>query len=557
MSAIQYLEPVRAKDGDGVIARGVLYVENLNVVLPIYADPESTIPLDNPLIADSAGWFPPIYTPESIDEVLEDVALTLIDPLGDIVYEDATPVAARPFTLGDTIPLDNNGDVMQGATRSMYYAGTTQLAPIYEDSSLTGQLANPQTADDDGEFPETWLDDVHAHRCVLRTGKGVQLYDIDNLYLAPHIVLTAPVLSGALNGDEDAIDLSWTEATSNLSEIIGYRLYNAATDALIVDQAGRTYEFSPVSLGNTYSFYVVGYDDRGNVTAHSNTVLIDTDTPETIVDIYTSSSTWTKRPGLVSVDVVVMGAGGGGGSGNNMSAGSYRAGGTGGGGGGRSAGTILAGALASTVAVTVGAGGAGGIGVAYGDPTPSEGRKGTAGGDSSFGTHVTAGGGGRGGGGNNYLPPDSVGGSGNVGNGGTGGLWAPEDSPAVQPSPSNYGGGGGGGGGNREADGTQPPAAGGNGAALGENNAGGTIGAGGGDPGGPGTSSATYQGGGGGAGGRAELFGAAADGGIGGAGGLRGGGGGGGGPTTYKTGAVSGPGGAGAGGVVIVTNYFS
>lgn len=90
---------------------------------------------------------------------------------------------------------------------------------------------------------------------------------------------TSPFLEGELNGTEDAIDMVWTASLSP-SGIAGYRLYDAATDILIVDQVGLTYEFSPVSAGNVYSFYVIAYDVNDLQSAPSNVVTINVEADE-------------------------------------------------------------------------------------------------------------------------------------------------------------------------------------------------------------------------------------------------------------------------------------
>lgn len=96
-----------------------------------------------------------------------------------------------------------------------------------------------------------------------------------------------------------------------------------------------------------------------------------------------SPATWTKPAGLKYVVVEVQaGGGGGGGADSDSSSGYYEAGG-GGGGGGYSKKTITAATLGSTETVTIGAGGAGG----------TTGTTGGTGETSSFGSHSIATGG--------------------------------------------------------------------------------------------------------------------------------------------------------------------
>ena len=116
---------------------------------------------------------------------------------------------------------------------------------------------------------------------------------------------------------------------------------------------------------------------------------------EDMVQIFTSSGTWTKPAGLVAVKVTVVGGGAGGG-GVAATGVSESAEGGGGGYGTIAVAWIPASDLGATETVTVGPAGAGGT---------AGNNNGSAGGGSTFtrttGTNVTAGGGGGGAGGSN------------------------------------------------------------------------------------------------------------------------------------------------------------
>jgi hypothetical protein len=166
--------------------------------------------------------------------------------------------------------------------------------------------------------------------------------------------------------------------------------------------------------------------------------------------VYTGSTTWTKPPGLTSVDVYVLGGGGGGGSGRRGYTGPSLGGG-GGGGGGYSVASFTAAELGATEAITVGAGGAGGAASTTATNFVEDGHTGSTGGTSSFGSHISAAGGVGGTGGNNSAILAAAGGVGNVANGGAGGLYGQTaGSNSVLPTSSTKGGGGGGGGGSRD-----------------------------------------------------------------------------------------------------------
>lgn len=103
-----------------------------------------------------------------------------------------------------------------------------------------------------------------------------------------------------------------------------------------------------------------------------------------VVNVYDSSTTWSKPSGLKYVMVEVVGGGGGsGGLDSDATSETYSGGG---GGGGYSKKLIAEADLAATVAVTVGAGGTAG----QGGSSPTDGG---TGGTSSFGTHLQATGG--------------------------------------------------------------------------------------------------------------------------------------------------------------------
>lgn len=272
-----------------------------------------------------------------------------------------------------------------------------------------------------------------------------------------------------------------------------------------------------------------------------------------IVDVYTSSGTWTKRPGLKSAYVMIIGGGGGGGSGRVGLTSTGRGGGAGGGGGAVTPVQITASELASTEAVTVGAAGTGGAAVA----ASTNGIAGTAGGNSIFRNTYAGGGAGGGGGtiasatgGNSGMGLfyNNSGGSGTTGNG---------NNATISNTGQAAGQAGAGGGG---CSTTNTVGTGGNSAkpfirvggfntavvvdALGGASTGGS--------GGNGGNYGAYQVGGGGAGGGGNL---STSGGAGGSAGGCGSGGGGGGGGTDGTVSIA-AGGNGGAGLVVVYNYF-
>ena len=325
-----------------------------------------------------------------------------------------------------------------------------------------------------------------------------------------------------------------------------------------------------------------------------------------ITEVFNSSGTWNKPAGAKSVQVITIGGGGGGASGTANVAGQNSSGGSGGGGGAVSTIILDASNLGATETVTVGVGGTGGVGV-DGTVSNSPGNPGGDGTLSSFGTWIKAGGGGGG----ISSPLSGIGGGDYAGGGGasvinsatsvTGGVPAASGNSLsgqgstvavnVNGGNSEYGGasGGGtragglnngkaggssiyaapGGGGGGGADSLGNEASGGDGGTVqsytsGGGGAGGIGGGGGaGNPGANGLDNSvllkgyTGEGGGGGSGSSADNGGTG--GGAGGNGGFPGGGAGGGGgvsDSTFPYPLVSGAGGDGADGQVIVITTF-
>lgn len=128
------------------------------------------------------------------------------------------------------------------------------------------------------------------------------------------------------------------------------------------------------------------------------------------MQVFGSSTTWTKGQGLKRVRVTVIGGGGSGG-GCAITGVGDAAGAGGGGGGGSAIKTIQAAALNSTETVTVGAGAAAAV---------AGQNNGNTGATSSFGAHCSATGGGPGIGGNNTATNDIGGGGGAPGVGSNG-----------------------------------------------------------------------------------------------------------------------------------------
>lgn len=270
-----------------------------------------------------------------------------------------------------------------------------------------------------------------------------------------------------------------------------------------------------------------------------------------LVQVFTSSGTYTTPPLAQRVDVVLFGPGGGGGSGRRGASGSLRLGGNPGSHGAANRSTFAVSSLGATETVTIGAGGTAG---AAQTADSTNGNSGSNGGNTSFGSHAIAPGGNGGVGGSNAAAAVTSAVQGNYGASVTGPAASATAVATVAVNGPAMGSGGPGGSitaANAGFAGTN----GSNGStAGGSSTSGGTGGANTGVNGTAGadiSSTADQFGGAGGGGGGAN---AAGVGGNGGAGGAPGGGGGGGGASL--DGNNSGAGGAGGRGELRVTTYF-
>lgn len=502
------------------------------------------------------AWYEPKHPQENLKRIDDPVALWR--PAPENLAPPTAPVLIGALTDGPVIPLSwtaAESGISQITRYELYRSHNGGAVEIVYSFDVERDMFGGITNDAARAYLDIDVieDDTYSYYVVATALQGgISTSNVVEI-LAQFLPPTAPALTGELF-TISSNRLEWTAASSQFSTISAYSIYRSVNSAAFTllnttDGITLTYIDTDAAGSDEWRYYVVATAAEGGDSDPSNTVTLSA---ADIVDEYLTpgSYTWTKRPGLVSVDRRVIGAGAGGGSGRVGNGAEIQIGGGGGGAGGLSEDNVLVADLGATENVTVGAAGIGGPSVTFA-PSAVNGLDGTDGGASSFGALI-ANGGQRGTGGYNTGGLGGPGGTGTTQNGGAGGQSkfgeAAEDGQSRTLAP------GGGGAANTLFFGDHQDAGdGGTGSSSANPASGGAGGAGDGLAGGSGSATAAKSGGGGG-GGRGQ-YGFTSQGGAGGSGGNYGAGGGGGGAAEF-TANSSGQGGTGAGGYVRAVNHF-
>ena len=213
-----------------------------------------------------------------------------------------------------------------------------------------------------------------------------------------------PMLSseGSLSGTTD-VDVVGAPAAGKTRQVKEFTIFNADTVSHTINV------YKDVSGTNRPIVQAVLRSGETLIYNADNSWSIFSQAGETSVTLreYIANNTYTKPAGLKAAFVFGGGAGGGGGSGARLAAGTNRFGGGGGGGGAVVWRMLTATEIAASVAITIGVGGPGASGVVAND---TNGTAGTAGTDTSFGALMVAKGGSAGGGGSTAAGSSGTGG---------------------------------------------------------------------------------------------------------------------------------------------------
>jgi hypothetical protein len=245
-----YLDPIRAISGGTVFAGAELTVTDGASAVTIYADPGLTVKLPNPIKADSAGRYPPIYVPEG----------TYTVEIPDASIDEEITVGAVPLSFDQGQPKDDDGSALPNAVRTFFQAGTTELATVYSDSGLSTESDNPLEANSSGVFATVYFDPDERIRAQLHESPGNPAFNpydgywtrrgwVGGRLLADHearvYVDEEPPFDYNLTLDGSA-ELSWDSPPSP------FRGEFTGDIATMIGEAGPIYLLLISSLGGVY-----------------------------------------------------------------------------------------------------------------------------------------------------------------------------------------------------------------------------------------------------------------------------------------------------------------
>jgi hypothetical protein len=160
--------------------------------------------------------------------------------------------------------VDATGTPIAGGTLTIYYAGTTTLAPTYQNQALTTANTNPITLDANGECL-VWVDDTFNYKELVKDASGATVsgYPVDNIRGAGAAIsgvsdVTVDRFSGT--GAQTAFTLSTTPDSEDSTEVYVAGVY-IQKNAYSVAGTTLTFAVAPAVGTNNIEVNTFGYTD--------------------------------------------------------------------------------------------------------------------------------------------------------------------------------------------------------------------------------------------------------------------------------------------------------
>lgn len=277
--------------------------------------------------------------------------------------------------------FDNSGDLVPGGKLTFWESGTSTLKDTFVDAGLTTANTNPLILDGAGRMPSCFFDGVARERFT--DANNVVIWERDPVGSDTSTGAFSDYSTTTVYGINDLVTFSnrfWQSKIDNnqnnqpdvsltqWEEVRFNRVYNSTTE----------YGLNDVVVDAGFNYRSLVASNTGNTPASSPDEWAQMGGAP-VIQIFTSTGTYTPTAGVQAALVECIAAGGGGGGVGVSSASEFASGS--GGGGGATAESLITSPVST--AITIGAAGAGGIGAADG----------SAGGDTSFGSLVVADGG--------------------------------------------------------------------------------------------------------------------------------------------------------------------
>ncbi len=213
--AFKYLDAqIRSVDGDGRPIPGdtLTLTDDEEAVVSGYADPECTVPLTNPIVADAGGLFPAIYRPDPQDEPAESTTKLLLHFDENVVYS------------GSNVPIDS-AEVPNTVTKDAGFQPESQSAVAKFGSACTNHYAEFTDPISGFRIPATNFDLDAATKWTIEA--FIYLPTLDEEVSSVELAIlrrkggAMPAWFGVLPGSPGAAELFFYESRDSDSAILG------------------------------------------------------------------------------------------------------------------------------------------------------------------------------------------------------------------------------------------------------------------------------------------------------------------------------------------------